>query len=58
MLTLLFQFLRREDGATAVEYALMAGLIACVIAAAVTQFGLGVSGLLQNTADVIAASAS
>ncbi|MYL84521.1 Flp family type IVb pilin [Desulfovibrio aerotolerans] len=53
MLELLLQFLRRDDGATSVEYAIMAGLIACVIAAAVTQFGLGVSGLLQKTADVI-----
>ena len=58
MRTLLLQFLRRDDGATSVEYALMAGLIACVIAAAVTQFGLGVSGLLQKTADVVATSAS
>ena len=56
MLTLLIKFLRRDDGATSVEYALMAGLIACVIAAAVTQFGLGVSGLLQQTADVIASA--
>ena len=58
MLELLLQFLRRDDGATSVEYAIMAGLIACVVAAAVTQFGLGVTGLLQKTADVVATSAS
>lgn len=52
MLQLLLQFLRRENGATSVEYAIMAGLIACVIAAAVTQFGLGVSNLMQTTANL------
>ena len=33
----------REHGATAVEYALMVGLIAVVIVAAVTAFGISVS---------------
>ena len=56
MLKLLNQFLHRDDGATSVEYAIMAGLIACVIAAAVTQFGLGVTGLLQKTADIVASA--
>jgi Flp pilus assembly pilin Flp len=37
-----------EDGATAVEYALMAGLIAVVIATAVGAFGLAVSNLFQS----------
>jgi pilus assembly protein Flp/PilA len=36
-----------EEGATAVEYGLMTGLIAVVIAAAVGTFGLGVVGLFQ-----------
>lgn len=54
MLQLLLDFLRRENGATSVEYAIMAGLIACVIAAAVTQFGLGVNGLMQTTANLFA----
>lgn len=52
MLQLLLDFLRRENGATSAEYALMAGLIACVIAAAVGQFGLGINGLLQTTANL------
>lgn len=34
-----------DDGATAVEYALMAGFIAVVIVVSVTAFGLGVQGL-------------
>ncbi len=33
-----------ERGATAVEYALMAGLVALVVIAAVTALGLAVSG--------------
>jgi Flp pilus assembly pilin Flp len=37
-----------EEGATAVEYSLMAGLITAVIAAVVAAFGLGVNGLFQS----------
>lgn len=41
--------LRRDDqGATAVEYSLMAGLIAAVIVGAVTLFGLNVLGLFNT----------
>ena len=36
-----------DRGATAVEYALMVSLIALVILAAVTAFGLSVSGLFH-----------
>ncbi len=41
---------RREDGATSVEYAIMASLIAAVAAAAVTQLGLMVLHLFQIVA--------
>jgi pilus assembly protein Flp/PilA len=41
-----------EEGATAVEYGLMTGLIAVVIAAAVGTFGLGVNGLFQSLISV------
>lgn len=41
-----------ERGATAVEYALMVGLIAVVIVAAVTAFGIGVSNLFTIPAGV------
>jgi pilus assembly protein Flp/PilA len=41
-----------EEGATTVEYGLMAGLIAVVIAAAVGAFGLGVNGLFQSLISV------
>ncbi len=42
-----------DSGATAVEYALMVGLIAVVIIIAVTLLGRGVSGVLSNAASAI-----
>jgi len=39
---------RDDRGATAVEYALMVGLIAVVIVVAVTAFGLSVQGLFDS----------
>ena len=43
------EFCTRDDrGATAVEYALMVGLIAVVIVVAVTAFGLSVNGLFNS----------
>ena len=41
-----------EDGATAVEYALMVGMIAIVIVGAVALFGGAVSGLFTIPAGV------
>jgi len=38
---------RDDQGATAVEYSLLVGLIAAVIVGAVTAFGLGVLGLFS-----------
>jgi len=38
---------RGDRGATAAEYALMVGLIAVVIAVAVTAFGTSVKGLFE-----------
>ena len=42
------QFIRDENGATAVEYALMAALIAGVIAGAVTLLGTTVRGAFNT----------
>jgi pilus assembly protein Flp/PilA len=42
------QFVKKESGATAVEYALMAGLIAAVIASAVTPIGITLTGMFTN----------
>ena len=49
MLSIL-SFCRREDGATSVEYAIMAGLIAAVAVAGVTSLGLAVLGLYEKVA--------
>jgi pilus assembly protein Flp/PilA len=40
-----------DEGATAVEYALMIGLVAFVIIAAVTLFGVNVLGLFTPMAN-------
>ena len=46
---------RDERGATAVEYALMIGLISVVIVGAVTLFGIGVRDLFFIPAGVFTA---
>ena len=45
--------LRKEEGATAVEYALMVALIAVVIIGAVTLLGQNSSKSFQSTATAI-----
>ena len=42
-MAILIQFLRSEDGATAIEYALIASLIALFVVAAVSTVGTQVS---------------
>ena len=49
----LMQRLRADGGATAVEYALMVGLIAVVIIAAVTLLGGNVSNKLNSAASAL-----
>jgi pilus assembly protein Flp/PilA len=48
--------LRKEEGATAVEYALMVALIAVVIIGAVTLLGKNASTSFNTTASAIGAS--
>jgi len=43
-------FLEREDGPTAVEYAVMLALIIVVCLAAITTLGQNANGTFQNTA--------
>lgn len=47
------RFLRDEKGATAIEYALIAALIAVVIILAVTAAGEQVKAVFQKIADTI-----
>ncbi|MFK7943626.1 MAG: Flp family type IVb pilin [Paracoccaceae bacterium] len=53
MLTNLRNCLKNEDGATAIEYGLIAGLIAVVIIAAVTLLGGDMAAVFQGLADAI-----
>lgn len=49
----LIQCLRDEKGATAIEYGLIAGLIAVVIIAAVTLLGGNIAGVFTGISDAI-----
>ena len=53
MLQKLIGFFKEEDGATAVEYALMVALIAAVIIIAVTAIGNNASTTFDNVATSI-----
>jgi len=44
----MMKFWKDEDGATAIEYGLIAGLIAVVIIGAVEALGGGLSGLFES----------
>jgi len=48
MLTTIATFIRDEEGATAVEYGLMAALIAAVIIAAVTTIGTSLNTVFNG----------
>lgn len=47
------RLLRRDEGASAIEYAMVAGLIAAVIVIAVSLVGSGVSELFTDASDKI-----
>ncbi|MEM1193085.1 MAG: Flp family type IVb pilin [Pseudomonadota bacterium] len=46
-------FAQNEDGATAIEYGLIAGLIALVIIASVTGVGNNMSTVYNNIGDAV-----
>jgi pilus assembly protein Flp/PilA len=48
---MLKRFLKNEDGATAIEYGLIAALIGVAIIVTVTAVGTGLQGTFQNVAD-------
>jgi pilus assembly protein Flp/PilA len=43
-------FMKREAGATAIEYALLAGFIAAVIASAIVSIGTSLLSIFTNVA--------
>lgn len=49
----LVSFWRNEQGATAIEYALLASLIAVAIIGAVTVLGSSVNSLFTKTSDAV-----
>ena len=51
-------FAQDETGATAIEYGLIAGLIAVAIIAAVTTLGGNLSGLFSGVATTVGAQAT
>ncbi|MFV8511282.1 Flp family type IVb pilin, partial [Ralstonia pseudosolanacearum] len=53
----ILQFLRDEQGATAIEYGLLAGLIAAVIAGTVTTLGTEIKTAFGNVCTAIKGSA-
>ena len=58
MMTSILRFVREEEGATALEYGLLAALIAAAIIGAVTTLGSTVSNTFQSIANSMAAVAS
>lgn len=55
-MTFIKKFIREEDGVTAIEYALMAALIAGVIIAAVTLLGTNIKAAFNTIAGKIVVS--
>ena len=53
MLTAISQFIRDEEGATAVEYGLMAALIAAVIITAVQTIGTNLNTTFTTVSDAL-----
>ena len=58
MKDLVFRFVRDESGATAIEYGLLAALIAVVLITAVTSLGRNVSTSFSKIANSIGKAAS
>lgn len=53
MRNLFLQFVRDEDGATAIEYGLIAALIAVVIVGALTTIGSNLNTVMTNVATAL-----
>lgn len=57
MKTLFARFLKDESGATAIEYGLIAALIAVVAITAMTAIGTGLEDTFQSVADELGGGA-
>jgi pilus assembly protein Flp/PilA len=58
MSTFVIDFLRREDGPTAVEYAVMLALIIVVCIAAITALGTNANATFTSVSNTIGSTAS
>jgi len=58
MLNLVKQFIRDEEGATAVEYGLLVGLMAAAVTAAFAILGPGLETAFQNVVDQMGGGAA
>ncbi len=58
MMNHIMRFVRDEEGATALEYGLLAALIAAAIIGAVTALGNTVSTTFTNISDTMSAASS
>lgn len=56
LLTKVKNFIREEEGASAVEYGLLVALIAVAIIAAVTAVGTNLSNLFNTVANTLASA--
>ena len=56
MLTQIKNFWNDESGATAIEYGLIAGLIAVIIIGALTAIGTSLNGLFQKISDAVSSA--
>ena len=54
---MLVRFFRDEEGATAIEYGLIAALVSVAIIIALTALGDSLSTLFQNISDTVSANA-
>lgn len=52
------RFINDESGATAIEYGLIAGLVAVAIIAALTALGGSLNNLFSDISDTVSASSS
>ncbi|MBR8211957.1 Flp family type IVb pilin [Burkholderia cenocepacia] len=55
MKAMMIRFLREEDGVTAIEYGLIAGLIAALIIGSVTTIGTKIAALFSTIANSLPA---